>query len=310
MINFIKKSIVALSLIVVVTSCDKSHDENFALSQDPKSVGFNYANTDLNVLAITPTGTSITVDMGKIFLSSPATVDEEITVKVIINNTLISDYNTTNSTNYVNVPATNLQLPLTYTISKGQLEVPVIATINLTGLDLSKAYAIGISIASVVGRSDVTINRTYENLLFATIIKNRYDGRYSMNGIHTRPIYLFPYTDVEMHLITTGSGSVKYFWVDADADGHPFATDPAGTLGWYGGAVSPNLTFDLTTNNVTSANNLSSAVAIDLSVANNPNPKATINSTTGKVDKIYVAFRYSANDARAFIDTLTYLGPR
>jgi Domain of unknown function (DUF1735) len=228
MINFIKKSIVALSLVVIVASCDKSHDDNFALSKDPKSVGFNYANSDLNVLAITPTGTSITVDMGKIFLSSPSTVDEELTVKIILNNTLISNYNTTNSTSYVDVPGTNLQLPLTYSIKKGQQEVPVVATINLAGLDLSKSYAIGASIASVTGRNDVTINRAYENLLFATIIKNKYDGVYTLTGntmvdvANATFVGTYPLT---FEFITTGSDEVLL--IDQDnlgIPGHLFST--------------------------------------------------------------------------------------
>ncbi len=104
---------------------------------------------------------------------------------------------------------------------------------------------------------------------------------------------------------TTGPNSVIFYYVDVNNYGHPIGVGP-GVYSWYGTAISPEITFDLATNNVTSVRNVLGTTPITLFTGPGSFP-----SRYDPVTKtIYVSWNYAGNPLRAFFDTLTYIGPR
>lgn len=216
---FIKLSLFATAAFTLA-SCTKGFDENFNTTYEEKSVMINYAvEKPITVIGVTPPSTgNLMVDLGNLSFSSTKDNESDLTVNLVINNSLLADYNTTNFTNYVPFPSNLINLPLTYKIPRGQKQVAMVAEINTALLDLSKSYAIGISIASVTGGDNsITINNLYKDCLYGVVIKNKYDGRYEFKGriavTPDRPAtfssatFIYPY---EIHLITTGGNSIKW----------------------------------------------------------------------------------------------------
>ena len=78
-----------------------------------------------------------------------------------------------------------------------------------------------------------------------------------------------------------------------------------GSVSWYGSAIAPVVVFDLATNFVTNVFNQGGATPISIYTG------AGSGQGRQAADKtMYIYWRYNANDARAFVDTLTYVGPR
>ena len=138
------------------------------------------------------------------------------------------------------------------------------------------------------------------------LFRSFYDGKFTLNGIHNRPNYNFPFTNVSMELITTGVNDVAFYWPAAGSIGHPFAIDGNNTLSWYGPAIAPAIKFNRFTNEITDAYNLAGATPISL--YNGPLPTHNYFDSVNR--KVYVAWQYNNNIERAFFDTLTYIGPR
>ncbi len=135
-----------------------------------------------------------------------------------------------------------------------------------------------------------------------------YDGKFLMKGIHNRPLYMFPYSDT-MEMWTSGANEVSFYWPAAGSFGHPFSTDANNTLTWYGPAISPAISFDPITHEITDVHNVAiGPTTTPISIYNGPLP--THNYYDPILKKIYVAWQYNNNPDRAFFDTLTYIGPR
>lgn len=133
-----------------------------------------------------------------------------------------------------------------------------------------------------------------------------YDGIFSLNGFHDRVPYNYPYTNVEMHMVTVSPNTVAFYWPYAGDFGHPIGTDQG--LSWYGPSIAPQITFDPVTNSILSVTNYSQANAT-LSLYSGALP--TQNYYDPVTRKIYVAWEYNTGTTpRAFFDTLTYVGPR
>jgi hypothetical protein len=308
--KILQKIAIIAMVAVVFASCTKGFDKNFDLAYEEQSVELTAATSPVTSITVEPPATgNMVIDLGNISISTPKTTATPVTVNLVINNTLLSDYNNTNFTNLVPFPSSSINMPLTYVIPAGQKQIPITCIVDPTKIDLSQTYAIGVSIGSVTGLNDVTVNPVYKNGLFAFVIKNKYDGRYLLRGWHNRDPYTFPFEDVPMQLHTSGGNTVKFYWTEAAAYGHPIGIGPQ-SYSWYGTGVGPQITMDLGTNKITAATNVGAPTPpIDLSTSFNSDPRV-IMSSNGKPSKVYVAFRYNANNLRSFIDTLTYVGAR
>jgi hypothetical protein len=191
------------------------------------------------------------------------------------------------------------------TLNPGEHAKPIDITIpNATLLDPSTTYGLAFTITSVDAGGVISVAKT---IVIEIGAKNIYDGQYLLKGRHNRTPYDFPYQAV-MHMITTGASSVIFYWPDAGSVGHPIGTgpDPINNVSWYGAAIAPNVIFNPATNLVTSVFNSGGATPIDIYTG--------AGSGVGRFEpgakKMYVYWRYNANDLRGFMDTLTYIGPR
>ena len=135
---------------------------------------------------------------------------------------------------------------------------------------------------------------------------NVLEGSYRLSGIHNRPGYYFPYTNVQMKLIGFGPSQVAMFWVDAGSVGHPIATDSLGTLSWYGPTVAPVIKINPANNEISDVFN-SDPAGPPIGFYNGAIPIHNYYDPVAK--KVYVAWEYNNNVERAFFDTLTYTGP-
>jgi hypothetical protein len=305
-----------MAAIIAITSCEKKFDDNFNTNYDGKTVMITHSVEPIPAIVVVtpPAKGNLFLDLGNISLTLPGENTKNVTVKLRYNPTLIADYNSQHGTAFEAFVPQSIKFPLTYTIPAGSKQVALKAEIDSAFIDLSKKYAIPLSIESITGDDGYTINPKYKDCLYTILIKNKYDGKYLLSGYHNRPPaalpnYSTPYVDVPVQLHTTGASSVQFYWTEAQAYGHPFSTAP-GTLAWYGTAISPIYNMDLNTNVVVSASNANTGTPIDLATSLNSTPRFTWNNGTNKPEKLYVAIRYLANNARAFIDTFTYVGPR
>lgn len=266
------------------------------------SVGINLASTPQAITG----AVYVNLESG-----SPAPADIKIT---LINNTttLLNAYNTANGTSILPLPTNLYTLPLTLTIPAGarNAEVPITVS-DASALDPNKSYAVGVTISAVEG--GYIIAQNLKNLLIEIGLKNKYDGRYNLKGVHNRTPYTFPFeTTVEMW--TTGPNSVAMFWPLAGDFGQPIGVGP-GSISWYGNAVSPNFTFNPSTNICTGVNlqvgNAVTLAMVTLDAVADMNPDGPIVNRYEPGPKVmYLSFQYNGNDLRRFYDTLTFLGPR
>jgi hypothetical protein len=223
----------------------------------------------------------------------------------------VTAYNTTNGTDYELLPDSLYTMAGGFTKSGSVYTVPFAAgdfaqafKINLNGSkwNLAKKYAMKYTITDSAG---VNLNEGNKEIMVTIAIANKYDGVYKLKGNHTRVPYDFPYaTTVEMR--TSGISSVAMYWNLAGSFGHPIGTG-VGALSWYGASIAPVFTFDPITNLATDVYNAGSTTT-PFSFYTGP------GSGTSRFDpatkNMYLYWRYNANDLRAFIDTLTYVGKR
>ncbi len=195
----------------------------------------------------------------------------------------------------------------TVTFAPGEFAKEIRITIpDATVLDPSDNYGLGFRILSTSGG-----NITNNNLLVATIgAKNKYDGIYLMKGIHHRPPYnAFPY-EQEMHMVTVGASSVRFFWPLAGDFGHPIGT--ATGVSWYGAAISPQVDFDPDTDLATDVYNVGSATPIEM--YNDPAGELVSRYDEGTKTMYLYFFYYTGAGQdfsnRGWSDTLTYIGSR
>ncbi len=304
-----KKLLLACTLGLALLSTGCLKDEEFEAEKygirntEVKGIGFVQSSyvSPLNADAVPQNLVNINVGLNSLEVSA---VDVKYTVAVDFS--VVPD--SIDVVDITNLPAGSFTFSPNNVIPAGKNfgNFNVVVT-NASLLDPNKTYGVGFKIVSTDPGYVVGANT---NTFYVTInIKNKYDGRYKLNGLHNRPPYnQFPYTDITMDMYTSGPSSVRFYIpvTGFNSFGHPIGTAP-GVIGWYGPTVSPNITFDPVTNLVTNVNNADPA-GPPISIYSG------VLSGVGRFDpaakKIYVYFRYNANDQRAFTDTLTYTGPR
>jgi hypothetical protein len=251
---FIASVLSAALASLILTGClkDKGFDNHEYGINDPDTqpagVGFPLGAKAKNTVGLNVSATTqIVNDVVYVNLESGSAAPSDITITLALNSPLITAYNTANGTNILILSPVLYNLPsLTLTIPAGQRNVQVpINVLSTTTLDPNQTYGVGLTITAVSGNFKIAEN--LKNLLIEFTIKNKYDGKYNLKGVHNRAPYLFPY-NLTVGMITTGAASVAmYMYAPFNDYGQPIGTAP-GVVNWYGNAVSPNFQFDLTTN--------------------------------------------------------------
>lgn len=261
--------------------------------------------------AMTSEDKTVTIEI-PIHLSAEEVAESDLVVNLSIANdeSLRTAYNTANKSNIVLFP-TDFYSVDTYkiTIPKGEKTAVFKMNLNPSKLDPAKVYGLGVTINSIE-QNGYTISGNYGSNVALFSVKNKYDGVYLLKGMHNRPGYQFPY-ETEVELRSIDAKSVYFYWPSANSVGHPIATGPNNALSWYGAAIAPALTFDVTNNSIVNAyNNAAPGSSVIALYTNTQGADAMKNLYDPATKTIYVSWMYNNNRERAFFDTLTYLRAR
>lgn len=257
------KSIAPVFFLFFLASClkDKGFENQDYGLNDPSSDKFvsfikSYEKDGNNVVGILTSPVIEDFDFfvlnisGKV-LSSP------VTVNLAIDNTIITEFNTANGTNYIPLPAATYELPLSVTYPAGVDFLLVKLKLKKATLDVTKAYSLGVKI---VGTSDggIKLSTNGNKRLISFLIKNKYDGNYGMRfrtvgwaayGISDNLPGTWPSNGdgTSIFMITSGANTVDLWdeWGFGTYIQPAFTAGNASATGF--GATSPRFVFDLAT---------------------------------------------------------------
>lgn len=321
-----KKIVIAFLFISLVgtmlSGClkDKGFDNHEYGINDPDTqppgVGFPLGSRAKNDFGLEVVGTPQVVNnMVFINLNSGSPAPSDITITLTDNSAaLVAAYNTSTGSSLEPLPASLFTVPTTVTIPAGERFAEVALTVSSTlTLDPTVIYGVGLTITGVSGNYKIAEN--LKNLLIAFSIKNKYDGKYRLNGRFFHPTaspYLWYTTTVEMH--TSGPNSVKMYVPAFGGFYHPWST--GGSITAFG-SQEPEYTVDPGNGEITVFNSYPGATTIyqmGLGFDNNG-----YDSRWEEVPKtMFVCFGYNLGGggefnpaaSRLWVDTLIRTGPR
>lgn len=195
----------------------------------PNDNGTNYNLVTIN-LSSTPQSLAL-VDIRR-DVPNQAELNKTMTVTVKEDPSVISAFNNANSSDLVAFPSTSYTVdpanPRTgtdYTITFQPGEFAKMLKINIpnsSALDLSKRYAIGLTMVVAVTGADGRVSFENRSTIVEIGLKNKWDGIYKLSGSTLRAgdaAKTGSFTPVEMALITTSPNSVVYGDLQVWADG-------------------------------------------------------------------------------------------
>lgn len=293
------KSLIGVGIsALVLSSCLKSND-HLGFQADKGSIiseiaTVNTLGGDPLFMAVSTVPAVETVDVLKVAFHNAKNVStSDIKIVLELDNSLVTDYNAANGTNFAPIPTNAYTLSdptLEITLPKGTYgEHTLTMTVTKAALSLTQTYALGFKIKSV---SEGVISDLANNMIFVLGVKNIYDGVYSMKGYILRagdPVLTGNFSGLQYGLITAGPSSVDFHTLQVWGDGQSGV-----------GIGIPRLTVDPATNNVT--------VASSGGATNYPGyPNRYVPATK----TFYIAFTWGAGPGfRECYDTLTYLRSR
>ncbi|HEX6193234.1 MAG TPA: DUF1735 domain-containing protein [Chitinophagaceae bacterium] len=299
---FIAPALLIATTAIVLGGCLK--DEGFDNHEygindpdtQPPGIGFPDAARTTASYAIENVATPQTIDAPFVNLEYGKTAPSDIHVNLVLNPTLVTNYNAANGTSYV-VPAPNL-----YSISSLKVTIPAggrnvtlpIVIPSAKAMDITKTYALGFTIESV-DESGYTIAKNLQNVIIIIAVKNAWDGTYEVRGYAVRQgdaVLTGPVGPIERDFKTSAATAIQWL----------------GSVPWANGGNSqlpagyePNITLDPVTNKVTSITSSNGAVSMDPLYDNRYDPATKT---------FYIQWGYTTPAIRRFTDTLRYLHPR
>lgn len=246
-----------------------------------------------------------------------AGLNQALTVKLVADPSLVTNYNTANGTSYVALPAANYTLLdniSTVTFQPGQATTQIRIRLNKTGLDLSQQYALGFSIADP--GSGAVVDPTLKTGVYAIGVKNQYDGHYQVTGslVDAANATITGNYPMDVYLVTAGPNSV--YLVD-NAIGDVYHSILSGTSLSYYGAFGVQINFDPSGNGkVVSVVNVYGQPASNTRSAQlDPSGANQFNTTTKAMDIKYFMIQPSSvptppSIRTSFDEHFKYLGPR
>ncbi|MFN4893064.1 MAG: DUF1735 domain-containing protein [Bacteroidota bacterium] len=266
-------------------------------TQNP-GIGFPLAANSKNTIGLNAQGTTQSIDdLVYVNLNAGIVAPTDIKVTIALDSNIVKAYNTANASSIQIMQYNLFSVAREITIPAGarsaQIPINVPSTLSFSPL---LTYGVGIKITAVSGNYVIASN--LQNLMVEFTIKNKYDGKYNLRGFHNRPGLDLPYNQTVL-MITSGANSVNMYWPALPGFAHPLN---GGTT--YYGSFTANFYFNLNTNQLTSWDWSPYATTFPTAVSS--------TSRYEPADKIiYFHGWYNNNpSARAFFDTLRYLGPR
>lgn len=304
----------SLAVAVLFSSCLKDNNRyvNFgaatSLVELPAATGVSGTGMfQANSYAITNTPTPLNVQVN---VAAPKPLSSALTVKLSVDQSALTAYNTANSTNYTLLPAADYTSSLSVTIPANQNSANVIVNINTSLIDPSQQYILPLTITDAGGQQI----SNYKTLLYNIQVKNKYDGVYTVTG--TMVDVLAPNITANyprtVNLITQGASSVAYYDTGIGNYAHSILNN--GAAGSYG-SFAPVFNFDPVTNKLLTVTNYYGQPS-----SNNRSavldPTGTVNAVTGTPGTVgsVIKVKYILLQAGAvkttFDETLTYTGSR
>jgi hypothetical protein len=303
--------LLALALVGGIISCDKT--KGLSVGNRKQLVKLMDGAVEIKVVARDVLPNMETFDLVDLRRepNDEAQLFTPLVVKLQLDPTIITAYNSAHGTHYIPLPASF------YTLSEdlngigfeaSEFAKTIKISLDKTNFDLSAQYALGFRI--IDAGTGAAINPDLETALYSIGVKNEYDGVYKLDGKFYHPTQspgYDPFTvTVELH--TSGPNSVKLYVPDFGGYYSP---------GLFGGSLNafaaqePAITVNPATNVVTVQNAFVGAVTFyDMSVGYN-------SRYDPATKKIYAKWGYSwavpgvwDPNCREWEDVFTYLGPR
>jgi hypothetical protein len=301
--------------VFVLSSCLKNTDRLGFIGDKGSIVSeIATANEANPVFAAVSTVPAVeTIDVLKVaFHNAKNLPSGDIKIKLVLDPTIITDYNAANGTNYVPLPFTAFSFSdptLEITIPKGTYGIHTLqATVTKSFLNLTQTYALGFKIQSV---SEGVISDLANSELFVLGVKNIYDGRYAyVSGLVTR--YLSPGVPAndalsgpllagvnpDLLLATAGTNTSNFTGLSGTGVGLTWSGGTSGVAGIDGLQLAVDPATNLTT------------------MTSSANP--TLTNWAGHVNKydpatktLTLAFRWNPTaNVREYEVVLKYKGPR
>jgi hypothetical protein len=223
---------------------------------------------------------------------------------------------------YELLPSTLYSIPnLTVTIPRGQKEAEVSITVFPDQFDLSKNYALPLRIVSA---SSGVLSKHYSVAILATVVKNKYDGIYSVvqsagltpaqgmtDVVNPALVGVYPKS---VELRTVNGTTVNYYDHDFDLQGHVISTGTG--LSFYGG-FGAQFQFNESNQVVAVVNAFGQGNNNRAAKLNPAQPSAPIltfeaDGVTPKTLEIWYIMRQinTGVDRSFFKEVYTYTGPR
>jgi hypothetical protein len=139
--------------------------------------------------------------------NSSASLSAPSDVKLKLDNSLITAYNTAHNTTLIPLEGGYTLESLDLKFGSGEFSKKVYLNLDPSKLDLSKKYALGIAFESATG--GFTPVPSLSKALFNVVIKNQWDGRYQAIGVFHHPTAGDRDINEIKDLITTGARSVE-----------------------------------------------------------------------------------------------------
>jgi hypothetical protein len=191
LLNISFKTLLIIGSTVLAFSCKKPgiseiSDAGQTLVKFPRS---DFQLVSLNLLT---SPQSFEVDFRR-DVPNEEEINKSLTATVMLDPTVISDYNTAHGTSYIALPAGNFNVDastpasgntITMSFAPGEFAKPIKINVpNASTLDPNRRYALGFKIASVTGAKISALN----TILVEVGLKNQWDGDYSVvSGTVTR----------------------------------------------------------------------------------------------------------------------------
>lgn len=234
---------------------------------------------------------------------SAATEDVTVTLSLAESQTLLTAYNTANSTNYTLLPQSLYTLPngLNVTIPKGEKDATFAINVSTQNFDPSKTYAIFVKVA-MVDKSGYTISGNYGYKMLIIGVKNAYDGIYTLTGVFVDASNLrvgrYP---KNVSLETVDGNTVLFYDLDNKTNAWYYTNPTTGNPAWGGWGIQ--MTFDPTTKKVVSLVDPYAGTSFPLTLDSSFDSKYDPATKT-------IVIKYKAGTRFTITDTYTYVKPR
>lgn len=286
-------------MAIPVSSCNRSDvfggiepNTDRIIAEFTDAVGGTYVSHEFS-------SEPIEIDLTELRLNPRSVINKATTVKVIVNPSVVTEYNAANATGYTAAPAAAFSLtPNEYLLMPGQRTVMIRAALRPVAF-LDGQYAVGISIAEM---SEGEISPIANDVIVFISIKNDYDGIYSLKGYSDIPgtPYIGNFTidcSEELEVATSGGNSVYLGPTQPVYNSGGFA---------YISNLLPDFSFDKATNKVQAVNALPGSLGFIFPYDAGYDSRYDPTTRT-----IYVKYGIApAGSGRYIVDTLTYCGPR